>query len=695
MTMPRLLTFIVAFVLAPAAVAHARTSIVTVPLAGEQTAQRLADLGFDVTHDVTPERAAVILHGDADRRRLAAAGFAAEEVVADLEAHHRRARALDAQRAATGPRSNLPSTRENYRVLDEYYDELDDLAVANPGLVRRVDLPDDSVEGRALAGVELASNVNRDDDGRPVYVVMGVHHAREWPSAEVSMEFALDLADGYGTDPRITALLDRVRVVVFPVINPDGFVDSRGTVPGPPDVPGPDPLQRKNANEVDLNRNYGAYWGGNGASTDPADDTYRGPSPWSEPESRAVHEFSQKLHITNFQSIHNIASLVLRPPGFEALGLAPDEERLKLLGDAMAEATGYASEYGYQLYEVTGATEDWNYVAQNAFGYTIELGGSTIPGDFQGTYQTHVIQQYLGADGQRDNGDGVREALLLAGEQAGDVRDHTVLQGTTQPGAILRLRKSFQTATSAICAPPYGGGSSDCPTTGPAQLLADGLDTRLTVPASGRFEWHVNPSTRPFERKLGRTEAWTLSCETPGGTVLSVRDLVAGIGEGFEGDPCTPGSAITRFRPATAEPGGTSAAAAAAPGATAGAAGTPAARRLSLSLRHLSRQQRATVLRRGVLVRATCALDCTLAASVRRSGAGRRARAAARLGTVFGRRTLRLRAGRRVTFRVRLSATARRYLRRRPSVKRVVLRLDARSGAQRRVSSRGITLVTR
>ena len=76
--------------------------------------------------------------------------------------------------------------------------------------------------------MEIASNVNRDDDGRPAYVVMGVHHAREWPSAEVSMEFALDLADGYGTDPRITALLDRVRVLVFPVINPDGFVETIG-----------------------------------------------------------------------------------------------------------------------------------------------------------------------------------------------------------------------------------------------------------------------------------------------------------------------------------------------------------------------------------------------------------------------------------------------------------------------------------
>ena len=528
---------IVAFVLAPAAVAHARTSLVEIPVTGAQTVTTLERLGLDVTHDVDADRARVLLHDDDDRTRLAAAGLTATELIADVEAYHRRSRELDARRAADGERSSLPSGREVYRVLAEYHDELDGLAAAHPGLVRRVDLPRTSVEGRPLAGVEIASNVNRDDDGRPVYVVMGAHHAREWPSAEVNMEFALDLAGRYGTDERITRLLDNVRVYVFPVINPDGFVDSRGEIPLSP-LPGTDPLQRKNANEVDLNRNYGAFWGGNGASTDPANDTYRGPSPWSEPESQAVHEFSQRLHITNFQTIHNIAALVLRPPGFRAFGLAPDEERLKLLGDRMGEVTGYSSEYGYQLYEVTGATEDWNYVAQNAFGYTIELGPPDLPATFQGPYQTHVVQQYLGDDLSPDGADGVREALLLAGEQAGDTRDHSVLEGSAPPGATLKLTRSFQTSTSRICQPPYNGGSSDCPTTTDPLLLDDGLDTRLTVPASGRYTWHVTPSTRPFERKAGRTETWTMTCVAPDGRVLGEQQVAVAIGERRSVDPC-------------------------------------------------------------------------------------------------------------------------------------------------------------
>src|SRR5436305_222153 len=53
---------------------------------------------------------------------------------------------------------------------------------------------------------------------------------------------------------------------------------------------------------VDLNRNYGAGWGGPGASASYFDDDYRGSGPWSEPETRAVHELSQGLQITGLET---------------------------------------------------------------------------------------------------------------------------------------------------------------------------------------------------------------------------------------------------------------------------------------------------------------------------------------------------------------------------------------------------------
>ena len=93
--------------------------------------------------------------------------------------------------------------------------------------MRPITLPFKTNEGREVQGVEITSDVWNWRDGKPVYLQMGVHHAREWPSGEHAMEFAFDLAMNYGKDARITRLVDKVRTVVVPVVNPDGFNLSR------------------------------------------------------------------------------------------------------------------------------------------------------------------------------------------------------------------------------------------------------------------------------------------------------------------------------------------------------------------------------------------------------------------------------------------------------------------------------------
>lgn len=560
MTRIPLLAVLLALVAAPAASA---SSLVEVPISGPESVRVLERLGLDVTHHVTPAHARVVLH-DAEDARTLARHFPYRTLVADVEATLQRS----AARRRAGQRSALPSGRDTYRVLANYYADLDALAQAHPGLVRRVSLPRRSLEGRELAGVEIAGDVNRTDDGRPVAAFFGVHHAREWPSGEVNMEFAIDLAEGYGADPRITALLDRVRVFVFPVVNPDGFAVSRGTVEAAPS--GPDPLHRRNCRAntpeeaarpcaargngdgVDLNRNYGAGWGGSGASADRTQDSYRGTGPFSEPESQAVHEFSQRHQITHVQSTHNIVGWVLRQPGFRDYGLlSPDEHIMKPLGDRMGEATGYESLLGYDLYDVHGATEDWNYIAQGAMGYTIELGPSDTEeggGDaplFFGPYQTHVVDQYLGGPTGGPPGKGIREAFLLAAEQAGNPADHGVLDGSARAGHTLRLRKDFTTATARRC-PDAGECPDDAALRLPELELPDFIDTTLTVPASGRFAWHVNPSTRPWVGAAGGVERWTMTCEAPGGGVLARREIEVRRGQRLTfADACDAGTPVT------------------------------------------------------------------------------------------------------------------------------------------------------
>jgi len=88
-------------------------------------------------------------------------------------------------------------------------------------------LPKKSFQGRDIQGIEVTNNVGAPDDGKPVFFLMGEHHAREWPSAEIPTEFGLYLTSQFGSDPRVTALLKKVRIVIVPVINPDGYIASR------------------------------------------------------------------------------------------------------------------------------------------------------------------------------------------------------------------------------------------------------------------------------------------------------------------------------------------------------------------------------------------------------------------------------------------------------------------------------------
>ena len=505
-----------------------RFSLESVPISGLSDVARLEGLGLDVTHDVSADAATVALYSDAERAALAAAGFVSHTLVDDLAAADRRDRAAEAEAAEVGAASALPSGRETYRVYADYTTDMQQLAEQNPGLVRRFSIGS-TLEGNSIDALEIAANVDRQDDGRPVYLNLGVHHAREWPSGEFPMEFAHDLVNGYGTDPRITSLLERLRVIIVPVVNIDGFLVSRSFGETPADgnqnatlglsatdaaaykrktcrAPRPE-LQavpcaaRPAVFGVDPNRNYGAYWGGVGSSSDATAQNYRGTAPYSEPEPEAIHQLSSRLHPTMVVSNHTFTAggTWLRQPGFRHAiftnNQVPDEAAMADLGAGMAAATGWANQLGWAIGDITGATEDWNYFAQGAYGYTPEAKGP----NFHANYATMVAGEYVGT-GPRA-GLGIREAFLLAGERAANPADHSVVEGTAPPGATLQLRKSFQTPT---CQP-----SCQAPTL----FVEDELDTTLTVPADGTYEWHVNQSTRPM---VTQTEFWTMTCQVAG-----------------------------------------------------------------------------------------------------------------------------------------------------------------------------------
>ena len=67
---------------------------------------------------------------------------------------------------------------------------------------------------------------------------------------------------------------------------------------------------------VDPNRNYPYEWVGNGSSTDPSSDTYRGPSPGSEPEVIALMNLVNSHEFVTHQTLHTSGNITIHPWGY-------------------------------------------------------------------------------------------------------------------------------------------------------------------------------------------------------------------------------------------------------------------------------------------------------------------------------------------------------------------------------------------
>ena len=485
--------------------------LVRVSTPNRASKRKLQSLDLDLTEHGRETFLEVVTHGAADERKLRDAGFQYKVQVPDMAARGKQVERLDRVYAAGADTSGFPSGRTGYRNLADYEAELKALAEKNPRIVKLIELPNKTAEGRTVKGIEITEDVNV-RDGKPVFLQMGAHHAREWPSAEHAMEWAYEMINGYnGGNARAKRIVQNGRTIIVPVVNVDGFNFSRGTgaAPGPetggprPDLSDPTPAyKRKNCNStgqgnapscaprqsgVDPNRNYGGFWGGPGAGTNPSDETYRGTGPFSEPETKNIKDLVGSRQVTTLITNHTFSNLLLRPPGIAAQGPPPDEPIYKALGDRMAQENKYASKPSYGLYDTTGGTEDWTYYATGGLGFTFEIGKV----EFHPPYE-QVVNEWNGTNARSEAGasgqeGGNKEAYYIAAEHTLDDTKHGELTGDAPGGAILRLKKTFRTPTS-----------QQLPNNGGAITFEDGIESSYRVPDSGKVGWHVNPSTRPL-----------------------------------------------------------------------------------------------------------------------------------------------------------------------------------------------------
>jgi hypothetical protein len=512
--------------------------------------------GFDVTHRTFEDGSVEVLLWPGDLDRVIAAGVRVEVVEEDLVLRDARAAAAAAARPAGLP-LQPGETGGAYRTLADHDADLRDLATRFPDTARLLELPFITFEGRTVLGLEIARDVHGPADGRPTFAVDGLHHAREWPAGELAIMFAFDLLEGDGVDPRITRLLDHVRTVLVPVVNPDGFHHSRSAAAETPGgaaegvllggrgaywrknrrsftdhfaadglvVDGghsqyPQPVRGSDAYGVDPNRNYAFTWGRPGSSSnDVHSQSHRGDAPFSEPESRNLAWLMTTRHITGALSHHTGAVEIIWPWATE-MGEAPDAATYQALGEALGAINGYrARKYGTS----EGTTPDHFYGSTATLCVLFENASSFHP-DYPSTIPALYAVN--------------RDAFLLLAEElclepelrapaevgpaltapdGGRVRHHAVITGQVVDAdgvgvpATLTTRKRYQS-------PLWLLGDGNAP--GGRRVHEEVAEASISTAADGTFTWLVNPSTRPHVQQAGGTESYELAVSSAaGGTV--------------------------------------------------------------------------------------------------------------------------------------------------------------------------------
>jgi Zinc carboxypeptidase len=309
---------------------------------------------------------------DAERDRLRGQGVRLE-VVRDKQGRTQRQRA-EAQAAAGF------TVWRSYDEPGGIRDQMYDIARRNPQLVK-LEVLGKTRQGREYIALKVTQGARDVADGtRPATLYAATHHAREWISTEVDRRLLNWYVDKWrARDPAVRQLLADNELWFVLVHNPDGYQYTFDT----------ERLWRKNLRDndgngtinnndgVDPNRNYAEHWNydDEGSSSLFPSQTYRGPAPESEAETKAMVSLFDKVHFRFAISYHSFGPLLLYPQGWQTLTPSADDPiYVALTGrDTDPAVAGFNPGVSADLYTTNGEFTDWAHADRNTLAWTPEL----------------------------------------------------------------------------------------------------------------------------------------------------------------------------------------------------------------------------------------------------------------------------------------------------------------------------------
>ncbi|MGH3824488.1 MAG: M14 family metallopeptidase [Pseudonocardiaceae bacterium] len=349
------------------------------PLPPPSSTYRVVGLDNPAARTAVARQGTEVLGGGPDYLEV----LATPEQAAGLRASGLRLIPITAASAVPVGPGEFPIGYQGYHTQGRLIADLDALAAEHPNQVA-VSHYGRSEQGRPLLLVKLSDDV-RTDKQQPEVLFSCAQHAREHLTVEMCQHIVQRLAQGYGTDPAITRLMRSREIWVTPMVNPDGAEHDIST--------GLFGMWRKNrqpnagttAVGTDPNRNWGDEWACcGGSSPNPASDSYRGPAPFSAPETAQLRDWVNSRVVGGVQQItahidfHSFSELVLWPYGFTTSPTGPgltaaDAATFRKLGEEMAATNGYTPQQSSHLYITDGSIGDWMWAQHHIWSYTLEM----------------------------------------------------------------------------------------------------------------------------------------------------------------------------------------------------------------------------------------------------------------------------------------------------------------------------------
>ncbi|TAL71076.1 MAG: T9SS type A sorting domain-containing protein [Bacteroidetes bacterium] len=271
--------------------------------------------------------------------------------------------------------------------IEEVYAVFDSMRNKYPDYMANPEVIGYTIEDRPIMAYCFSS---KNGLNKKEVLITALHHAREGGGLTTVVYFLWNLLEGIDSgNPESLFLLNNRKIWVIPVVNPDGvaFNESRS-----PNGGGFWRKNRRKINDttygVDLNRNYGPqqFWevGNSSSATDPRYDTYRGESPFSEPETQSVRDFCMKHDFKIACNYHTFGGQIIFP-----WGALSSETSDSIWFRSFTEDVTFNNKYNFGRgiqtvgYEVSGVSDDWMYLAtsgkEKIFSITPEVG-SVIDG---------------------------------------------------------------------------------------------------------------------------------------------------------------------------------------------------------------------------------------------------------------------------------------------------------------------------